>query len=290
MHRNRRLVLRLPFLDVAITVRRSRRGRAMFWYVLASALFHILTVATVIGLVARSVFAPEPSPSPEIVSISNAVRIEHRTHPVPAHNPIPRPVHPAAQPAREAVREQPREVAQRRPVDKPPAQRPELSKVAYTRTYTHPSSSLTTQEIQAQTQAFAQTIAAARAANNPVAGAANDQIAPAAPKHYTLNITGDQGRPQPEGILYPLKRWTQGAYVFYYVRYLAQYADGTSETGIVPWPISFPINADPFAHGQHRMPLPGPMSDFVAGADVEMKPLVKNCYDHRYEYCPIAHE
>jgi len=280
----RAVVIRLPFVDLAITVRRTRRGRAMFWFVLFSALFHFLAVSTLLELLGRSVFSPAPHHPSEIVAISSTLRIEHRARPVPARNPAPQPRAVVAQPHRAASPARTREAAKPRPVRKIQARRPELSKVAYTGT------PLTAQEIQTQAKSFEQTIAAAKAANDPVAGAATDSLTPEAPKRYTLNVNGTLGKPQPQGILFPLKRWTEGAFVCYYVRYTAEYADGASETGIVPWPISFPLNADPFAHGRHRMPLPGPTSDYVATSDVQMSPLVKNCYDHRYSYCPIAHE
>ncbi len=87
-----------------------------------------------------------------------------------------------------------------------------------------------------------------------------------------------------------MRRWTDGDVVYYYVRYSVTYPDGTFETGVVPWPIHFPLNNDPFARGVHSMPLPGPAPDYVASADTAMHALVKNCYDHRYDYCPIARE
>jgi hypothetical protein len=289
MH-SKRLVIPLPFADVTITLRTNRRARPMLWYVLLSAAFHMLAVSAFIALLARSIF-PEIAQKPpqEIVAISSAVRIEHRARPVRAHNPVPRPHVVLVQKPQQArpsfsKRRMTTHVAH-------VAVRRELAKIAYN---APPSAQrpeqLTRQQLESQTQSFEQTIAQARAANDPVAGAATDSTTPAAPKHYALNINGTFAKPQPEGILYPLKRWVDGGYVYYYVRYTAQYADGATETGIVPWPIRFPIGADPFERDRHRMPLPGPMSDYVASADTEMEPLVKNCYDHRYDYCPIEHE
>lgn len=252
----------------------------MLWYVLLSAAFHIIAVCGLVALLARTVLPVlAHRPPEEIVAISSAVRIEHRTHPVPAHNPIPRP---------RAVPNIPREPA-------PPAPKPvprhvatrhlrEIAKIAYN------APAINQQQLNAQTQSFEKTIAQARAANDPVAGAATSNVTPEAPKRYAMNVNGSFGTPVPEGVLYPLKRWIQGQYVYYYVRYLAEYADGTTESGIVPWPIRFPASNDPFAHDRHHMPLPGPMPDYVASAGVQMQPLVKNCYDHRYDYCPIAHE
>ena len=266
----------------------------MLWYVLLSAAFHLVVVSGLIALLARTVLPVlAHRPPEEIVAISSAVRIEHRARPVPAHNPIPRPRAVQAVP-REPAPPAPKPVSKPAPKPLPKAEkapehiatrRPrEIAKIAYN------APAINQQQLQAQTQSFQQTIAQARAANDPVAGAATSNVTPEAPKRYAMNVNGSFGTPAPEGVLYPLKRWVQGEYVYYYVRYLAEYADGTTEAGVVPWPIRFPASNDPFAHDRHRMPLPGPMPDYVASSGAQMQPLVKNCYDHRYDYCPIAHE
>ena len=255
----------------------------MLWFVLLSAAFHLVVVSGLVALLARTVLPVlAHRPPEEIVAISSAIRIEHRARPVPAHNPIPRPRAAPLMPRKPAPPE-PKPVP--KPLPKAAARHlREIAKIAYN------APAINQQQLQAQTQSFEKTIAQAKAANDPVAGAATSSLSPEAPKRYAMNVNGSFGTPAPEGVLYPTKRWTQGAYVYYYVRYLAEYADGTTESGIVPWPIRFPASNDPFAHDRHRMPLPGPMQDYVAAADVQMQPLVKNCYDHRYDYCPIAHE
>jgi len=290
MRKNRRLIVPLPFAEVAITIRANRRARPMLWYVLLSAAFHILFVSSFIALLARSIFPAAQKPPREVVTISSAVRIEHRARPVRVHNPVARP--------RVVVVQRPRQtrpsfdkLAMTKAKATHVAVRRELTKIAYNAPRTAPQpEQLSARELESQTESFEQTIAQAKAVNDPVAGAATDSAAPAAPKRYALNVNGTFGKPQPEGILYPLKRWVVGDYVYYYVRYTAEYADGGTESGIVPWPIRFPLRADPFAEDRHRMPLPGPMSDYVAAADTDMQPLVKNCYDHRYDFCPIEHE
>lgn len=278
-----RIVIPLPFGELAIHVRKTRRTRPLFWYTLLSAALHFLTLGLVAAWVVHALLhVPQPkAQTPILVTISSAQRIAPRPHPVRARHPLQKPAH--QQPQRHPL------IARAQPA-LPQAQRPELSvrkRVAYAESK---SQTLTQRQIDAQTRAFQQTIAQAKQANDPVAGAANDAVSPAASKRYAMNMQGDQGRPTPEGILYPLKRWTDGPYVYYYVRYDAIYADGTPESGDVPWPIRFPIANDPFARDRHRMPLPGPLPDFVLPSGVTMQPLVKNCYDHRYEYCPIARE
>jgi hypothetical protein len=279
------LIIPLPFGEIRIRLRRTRRPRPMFWYALLSALLHVFVVALLAGSILHAFVHPhERQQPPVMVSISSALRIEPRPQPVPAKHPIERP-QPRPQPVQQQPPPQPREMT---------ARRPELSKparVAYVQPRPRPEQqTLTQSQIDAQTRAFARTIAQARAASDPIAGAADSHVKPAAPKRSVLNLQGNFGPPQPEGVLYPLKRWIDGPYVYYYVRYDAEYADGTTETGIVPWPIRFPLNNDPFARGIHHMPLPGPLPDYVLPSGVAMHPLVKNCWDHHYEYCPIAHE
>ena len=279
-----RLAIPLPFGEIEINVRKSRRSRPLFWYGLLSAALHLasLVIAGFFVLRALVPVTPAKQQPPMIVTISSAPKIEPRPKPVPAHHPLvrPEPVRPVAQqvsrPAAQAARVIPR--PERRELSKP-------VKLAYATTQ-----QLTQTQLQAQTRVFEQTIARAKAANDPVAGAADSAVSPAASNRSAMNLRGQFAKPQPEGVLYPSKRWVDGSYVYYYVTYTAVYADGATESGVVPWPIRFPLGADPFARGLHRMPLPGPLPDYVLPSGIAMAPLVKNCFDHHYEYCPIEHE
>jgi hypothetical protein len=146
-------------------------------------------------------------------------------------------------------------------------------------------------ELARDQSAFAQTIAAAKAAQDPVTGSQSAVVVPQAVQYHGSVAASIATVPtHGQGYLTPLRRWVEGELVYYYVRYSVTYPDGTFETGVVPWPIHFPLHDDPFARGLHSMPLPGPASDYVASAGTGMHPLVKNCYDNRYRYCPIARE
>lgn len=271
-----RLVIPLPFGEIELSVRPIRRPRPLFWFTLASALFHVVVLSVLGAYLLHAIFPVEEKPQLITVALSSAVRIEHRTIPQPVKQPVPAPEQPktiAQQPQQQTpVRPEPvRTPSQRRELSRP--QRPDLAA-----------------QLAADNHAFERTVAHLNAQNNPLAGDAEPTEAPAAPKRYTLNLSGKFGHPEPEGILYPLKRWTDGANVYYYVRYSAEYADGSTEEGVVPWPIHFPLRADPFARGIHEMPLPGPPEGYLAPEGISMEPLVRNCYDHRYAYCPIQHE
>lgn len=278
-----RLVIPLPFGEIEVDVRKNRRARPFFWYTLLSAALHLASLF-IVGLFVLRMLLPVAQPKPQqpmIVTISSAPRVQPQAHAMPAYHPI---VHHETVQRRIVQRQTPRAA---RPLAQP--HHSELSKAAKV-AYATPAPQLTQSQLQAQTRAFEQTIAQAKAASDPVAGAANSNVQPAATKRYAVNLQGETGKPQPEGVLYPSKRWVDGPYVYYYVTYTAVYADGSTESGVVPWPIRFPLGADPFARGIHRMPLPGPLPDYVLPAGVAMEPLVKNCFDRHYPYCPIEHE
>lgn len=146
----------------------------------------------------------------------------------------------------------------------------------------------------AQQQAiFEKTIARLREQNNPLISAARPAATPEAPKRYQFDFSGSVGTaPSAEGILTPEKSWRDGGYDYYYVRYWVQYADGSTETGIVPWPLRYKPSQDPFRLGLEHFPLPAPMPDYVLPSGTNLHPLVAFCYAHRDDFptCPIEHE
>lgn len=149
------------------------------------------------------------------------------------------------------------------------------------------------QELQVQQEQFERTIARLRAANNPVTGAVRAQPAPAAENHYALSFSASIGTVgSGQGILDVVQSWHADGYDYYYVKYWVEYPDGTTESGIVPWPIRYPPNADPFRLGIHHMPLPGPLADYTLPPGTVLHPLVAFCLKHRDEFsdCPIQHD
>lgn len=274
-----RIVVPLPFGEIELNVRGRKRSMLLFWCVLFSAFLHLASICLVAAYLIPRLLPVQPKERPPIfVSISSATRIEHKTVPHAAKSPEKKP------PAQKTV------VAQVAPQPAPPEPKPQQEQQRRELAVERPQAPTLASRLAADNKAFAQTAARLSSEDDPMTGAAQPTSAPAAPKQYTLDLEGRAGHPEPEGVLYPLKRWVEGEYVYYYVRYLARYADGSTETGSVPWPIRFPKDADPFAHGIHEMPLPGPPGDFVLADGAVLEPLVKNCYDHRYSYCPIERE
>jgi hypothetical protein len=144
-----------------------------------------------------------------------------------------------------------------------------------------------------QQQMFEKTIAKLRSENNPVVSAARATISPQAPKRFSFDFAGSVGTsPNAQGILTPEQKWQDGPYTYYRVRYWVQYADGSTETGLVPWPIRYLPSQDPFRIGLEHFPLPVPLPDFVLPPGVSLHPLVAFCLKHRYDFpsCPIQHD
>ena len=273
-----RIVVPLPFGEIELVVRGRRRSWLLLWCLLLSAIVHFASIALVGAYFLAQLLPPQPKERPPIfVSMSSSTRIAPKTLPQPAKAPQKQPPPAQTTPAQVAV-----EPAKPAPAQ-PERRRPELA-------VKKPEAESLASRLAADNRAFAQTAARLSAQNDPLAGAAQPSSAPAASKQYTIDLQGLRGNPRPEGVLYPTKRWVDGAYVYYLVTYLVHYADGSEETGTVPWPIHYPKDADPFARGIHELPLPGPPADYALSAGVSLDPLVKNCYDHRYEYCPIERE
>lgn len=259
-------------------MRKFRRWRLFLWSLFASFVLHALFMWLAGPLWLNRFAAHEKQQQAVVTTISTAVRIDRRMQPERAAHPVvPQPQHALPQPQHVAAAAPHAAVV-------PPH-------ITRTRSVTPPQPHVLTQaDLDAQTRQYERTIAKAKAANNPLAGIANAAVKPESPKRYTFNIASEVGSPLPNGLLVAIDSWHRGGYTYYHVHYDVEYADGEQESGDVPWPIRYPPGADPFAQGIHTMPLPGPPADWSPPAGTQLAPLLKNCYDHRYTYCPIAYE
>jgi hypothetical protein len=241
----------------------------------------------------------------EIVAVSSAIRLERRPKPVPVartgrpgtvNRPRPHPQPPApayfaqlplpeapqplrreSQPKHELTKSVPT------PLPRPPTSAPttaaekRLALVQRPEAVTHaphepahPERFSDEQVAQIQHD-LEQTIAQARAANDPLR--AVPKATPAAPKRYRVQMEGQFGElRRGEGYYYPIKGWTAGGWDYYYVSYDFTWADGTYESGSVPWPIHFSPARDPFTHPEigalHDTPLPPPPPGYVPPPDL----------------------
>lgn len=264
---------------------RHRVSRLLLACVLFSIVFHFTIGPLLVWLFGNRQVAVAPQET-IFIATSSALHITHRTRPArpqPVHKqPAPRPQPHAARampqpraaaPRREIARIDPRaHIAQ--PTPQPTAEPPSLN-------------------IAAQQAQFEKTLARLREANNPVISAARSLATPEAAKNYKFNFSGAIGnKPRSQGILTPIKTWNDGGYDYYYVRYWVQYVDGSTETGIVPWPLRYLPRQDPFKLGYEHFPLPAPMNDFELPPGSELHPMTAYCYEHRrqFEWCPIYHD
>jgi hypothetical protein len=279
-----RLTIPLPYGELTVSIQRTKRPRPLFWFTLLSAALHVLVLSLIVRYLLPTVL-PQIERQPILVALSTSLRIEKRARPQPARQPAqrapqePKPQQPLRHRAMVAESAASEDAHTDRRSHQPQAR---VAKPA--------EGDQVAMQLRRDSQALAQTAARLSSEDSPQAGLATSTAPPAAPKRYTLDFSGSDGKAQPEGVLYPMKRWTDGSYAYYYVRYLVYYNDGTTETGSVPWPIRFLIADDPFIRGIHHMPLPGPPTDYVLPSDASVTPLVRHCYDHRYSYCPIERE
>ncbi len=261
-------------------IKRLRRFRALLWCLVLSLVFHFVAVPLIVGLFGtRQTFA---QPRELIYQTSSALRVSRMPRPRPRTVTPPHPIVTAKQPPIPVHR-----------AAAPPQVRRELAKIGPGPRADVPHLSPPSIDIAQQEAQYEKTIAQLRQENNPLAGAARPVETPAAPKRYTFDFSGSVGTgPQAEGILTPVESWRDGPYTYYYVRYYVQYADGSTETGYVPWPIRYLPKVDPFLNHWQHFPLPIPLPDYVMPGGTDLHPLIAFCWEHRSELsdCPIEHD
>lgn len=280
---------------------RERGLPVLLWALLISTILHFAFGPLIAALAYLHVLPTpaqlQPKPEQEVVT-STAIRIERRAHPRPAKHTVPRAAaRPVPQP-RPLPRPRPRAVA----VQTPPPPTPEPPRAvnatpqpAPRRTEEPheprtPSQALDAQAIARQENEFAKIIAQARKADNPLTGA-EASAPPASTKRYHLDFQGAQGSlGTGQGYLEPIRTWHDNGWTYYYVRYEVEYADGTTESGVVPWPLHYPPGGDPFELGVRHLPLPGPPPGYELPPGGDLHPLIKFCLEHHFQYCPIDHD
>lgn len=251
----------------------------LLWCLALSLAFHFLIVPLLVWLLG---FHHAVKPIRELVyrTTSSSLELARRPHPRPASIP-----HPPTQTQ-----------TQTHPQPQPQEQRPqrrEIARIEPRARISAPRVPSTGIDFAHQQAAFEKTIARLRTEDNPVMSAARPIQTPSAPKRFTYNFAGSFGSgPRAEGVLTPVKSWRDGPYDYYYVEYSVQYADGTTETGYVPWPIRYLPRNDPFLQRWQNFPLPLPLPDFQLPADANLHPLIAYCLEHVRELqsCPIEHD
>ena len=219
----------------------------------------------------------------ELIVSSTSLRIEHRDKPQPQNNPHrvtappPRPQRQTVQPRQQPVRPRqpearPREIAREIPNATPvPVAAPRKQ-----------SQSTLAQQLAQQQQAFSREVAQLHAQNNPLSVAT---ITPQAPSSYHKSYVDVSGKDRNgvQAILIPIKHWFDGALSCYYVHYDAQFSNGGSETGDIPWPVCYPRDDDKMLplDRMHSLPVPAPQPGYALPAGTYITPFLRNVYNSR---------
>jgi len=233
----------------------------------------------------RPVQAPQPRP-PAPQSVPRQELVPHPLHQPVAQLPVPsRELHELAKQAPKARPNPPKTVREKTITDEPsapprtpqPHTPPPTKRVALAdqlpasvpQKSSH-AARLSYEQLEEINRDLSRTIAQARSENNPLR-VPNEP--PAAPKHYRIQMTGSIGALRyGEGHYAPIRSFPYGGNHCYYVTYEFTYADGTYETGGVPWPICFTPPSDPFTNPDigalTHTPLPPPPPGFVPPANL----------------------
>jgi hypothetical protein len=259
----------------------NRRGGRFLVLALALSLaIHALLAALTSWLWLVKLPALTVKPPHETVTASTALRIERRTVPRPPARPLPhpRPVAAAQLPKRSGhSRVSPaaphRELARQAPSAPPqPTAQP-----------TEGATSSLARELANQQHDFSQEIARLRAQNNPLAIAPKTNAPPAAFHRSYFDVAGHRDFEAVQFWLIPLRHWYAGSTICYYTHYTAQYRNGGSEEGTIPWPICYPIGDDRIANPPyvHEVPVPIPPPDYVLPPGTYLSPLLAEIYSSR---------
>ncbi|MBV8600884.1 MAG: hypothetical protein JO359_04885 [Candidatus Eremiobacteraeota bacterium] len=275
---------------------RPKRGRILEIAVVISLAIHLLLGGFTtfhqpwLSKIMARLVPPPKEDKHKMTALSTAITIEKRTKPryVPPVPPqpkrVPVPPQPRVVPHVAVVPRQPKPVEVPRPkpteiarivphaklvqpaqpvpkgdavAEKAPVQ------VAHIRApRANPSQKMSEQQLAEMEQHFAQTIAVARANNDPTRVPPAAQ--PATMKRAHLDIAGiDDLMRRGEGVLTP-RDWFRANVdgdrkgTCYYVDYQIQFSDGAFDSGPVYWPICYQARTDPFLNHYRGFPLPGP--------------------------------
>ncbi len=262
-----------------------RDDRALRIAIVASVVVHVILVLLALlanrglqRILVPTALVHAHKPQDEIVTISSAIHFEKRARPVPAQPRRPSTRPHVSTPPRERALTSPPTVVVSQPTYAPIAHvRHELAKLAPhapTQAATpapHVSASAAAQPAFSQEKLaqierdLAHTIAQDRANVDPIRTLPHE--APAAPKHYRVQMKGISSTlRRGEGTYSPIKAWHENGLDYYYVSYEFVYADGTYESGNVPWAIHFVPSVDPFTRDDPsligRTPLPAPPPEY----------------------------
>jgi len=239
-------------------------------------------LSTTITIEKKTVPRAEPParPQPQTKPQPRVAVVPKPAVPKPIEKPLPVPV------------AKPTELAKIVPHAKEQAPRVVVPKVvAQIRApHANPSQEMSQQQLTDMEHQFAQTIADARAANDPTHVA--QQGPPQTMKHARIDIEGiNELLRHGEGILTPREAFRANVDgdsngTCYYVDYQINFSNGTFDSGPVYWPICYQHRSDPFVNQWRGFPLPGPQPGWqptpAEWAVISAHPLLRLYFPGRF--------
>lgn len=208
------------------------------------------------------------APAPARQAHENRVpKIAPRPHPIATPAPsLPRPRHEIAHIAAHAPAQPPPARAQA------PAQTPRRVRPVALAPVPDSKPAYSDRQLAQLGQDFSKTIAQSRETLAAVQAA--EQHAPVTTiKHYAVAFSGIHAGMNPgDGEIFAISHQRIGNTMWYYTRYTYMHGDGTYEADSIPWPFHYPIDDDPFARHDKRIPLQAPPDGFKP--DRPLKPIL----------------
>jgi hypothetical protein len=241
----------------------TRRGRALAWSALISAVLHVVILTLAFYAVAR-VFVQrgerenvsetsivtihhEVRATPRPAAVQRVVRAARRQETAPAHVPLP-------------------ELARRVTYAATPA--PVQHRVSV------PS------KIERDEAGYAREVAQLNAQDDPhaIPTIEPDKREPSS-KQYAFNVPASlRGDEHGNGIITPTQHWRDNGRDCYYGRYEFTYPDGSEEYGDIVWPFCYDPALDPFKLPPHPIPFPLPLPGYRLPPSAELPPIEKSVY------------
>ncbi len=254
-------------------------ARRWAWPLLLSLLVHGIAIPWILWRAdARLVAIHRSAQRPELILSSTALRIERR--PVPQRQAVA-----AAPPAPAAVVPPRRTVRARRPA--PPPRRHELARIvphapAQPSAPPHPAPAARLPALAVQQRAFAREVAWLQRQDRTLSIATSAPQRPAAFHRSAFDAPGMLARQNTQALLTPIQHWFTGGLSCYYTRYVAEFSDGASERGVIPWPVCYPRDDDRIAAlpFPHALPIPYPQPGYVLPPGTFLTPFLRSIYLH----------
>lgn len=257
------------------------RARTWLWPGLISLAVHAIVVPWALWAAGLRLPILRAHPQrPELVLSATVVRLERRPVPAPrtrAAAPAPprvaprRPAPALAPVPTPMPRELARIVPSAPPQPTPPPASPQPP--------SQPAQSLLTQE-----RTYAREVARLNRSNNPLSIATPAAQPPAAYHRSAFDAPGKLARSNDaQALLLPVRHWFVDGLSCYYTRYVAEFSNGASERGLIPWPVCYPQDDDRIAAlpYPHPLPIPYPQPGYVLPPGTYLSQFLRSIYLHQ---------